>query len=82
MVDNTNDVVIMPLMLDGVIVGKVSVSEKNSLRFEIKVSSSRAYLKEMLLSDLVRSMDLKLDYIELPENHIPEPSAHLTLIKD
>lgn len=82
MVDNTNDVVIVPLMLDGVIVGKVSVSEKNSLRFEIKVSSSRAYLKEMLLSDLVRSMDLKLDYIELPENRIPEPSAHLTLIKD
>lgn len=80
---NTSDAVSVPLLLEGVIVGYVTIDGSNELSAKIVTPGTESYLKELLLTEQITGISLELDYVELPENHVPlEPEyGRLRLVK-
>lgn len=67
----SNNEVSVPLLLEGVIVGLVTIDESNELSAKFVAPGTESYLKELLLTAQVNGISLELDYVELPENHVP-----------
>lgn len=73
----------VPLKIDGVFVGMVTLDGKDTIHIEITAATTRSYLKELMLVDLVDGFSLDPEYTgEAPENLIPFPRNHLRIARE
>lgn len=73
--------VTVPLKVEGVVVGKIEIDEQNNLSAQIVYKGTESYFKEMLLLNMIESISVVVDYVELPPDHVPA-WGHLRLVKE
>ena len=80
----TTNLAVVPIMVEGVVVVKITLDDTNQLRAEITSGSSESYFKELLLTHAVRGVSIDLAYVdaEPPVNQVDIPSyGHLHLVR-
>lgn len=72
----------VPLKIDGVVVGLVCLGDDNELVGHYTNPGTESYLKELLLTNMLDSVSLVIDYVEEPALGVPEPGelGHLRLV--
>lgn len=72
------DTSVVLIKIDGVVVGKMFVDDDGNLTSEITAPGTKAYLRELILLELIDGLSLDFEYVgESPENLIPTPRTHL-----
>jgi hypothetical protein len=72
---------IVPLMIEGVIIGKVTIDDLNHFSAEITSPNTPSHLKEIMLTKSVEAVSMSIDYLEPPITHSPA-IGHLRLVRE
>lgn len=80
--DTQSDRTAIPLKIEGVIVGLVSVGPACDMSISFTNKSTESYLKELVLSSMTESLSIIVDYVGEAHSHTADSAeiGHLRLI--